>query len=205
MKFPQSQIILTYTLLLALNWTVGCKQTEPVKARVPVNYFSMQVNGQLWTPYQDSTDPCNSTYSGNYSELQYASGVVIPFYLFLAYRDPGGQTGVDSDNYLRIQAMNVTKPGLYLLDGTYKENFDSYLTFNVKQVAGKSKRYVNNPNRRPFEINVEEITYRENASIPSIKGSFEGVAYNEIDVFDSLIIEKGKFNFKYMGNYHCGF
>ena len=199
-------VYLTLGLLLLISiGLLGCQRQEETKPKTPVNYFSMHVNGQLWTPYQDPIDPCRSTYSGQYTELQYSSGEIKPFYRFVAYRDSTGRADVYSDTYLRMQVMNVTKPDAYILNGFYGEDFDSFITFKVEQPDGSFKRYTNNARRIPMVVYVDEISFMKNVSIPSIKGTFSGVIYNETNPSDSLIIEQGRYNFKYMGGFHCGF
>lgn len=196
-----SQVKFTYSSLIIVSLLMGCKHEEP-KIRAAINSFSMQVNGQLWTPFQSKDDPCTSTYSGSYADLG-----DIPFYTIYAYRDPAGRADAYSDNLLRMQVMNVTEPGVYQLNGTYKEDFDSYFLFVVQQPAGNATFYVNDPSRSPFIVNVAEIPTRKLATIPGIKGFFSGILYNEADPSDSLIIEKGKFAFDTMSasdKYHCG-
>jgi hypothetical protein len=202
MRFLPNKHLLLNSVWVALFCLVSCKQEAP-KAKVAINTFSMRVNGQEWTPFQDKNDPCSSTYSGSYATNLMRSGEIIPFYTIYAYRDPQGKADAYSENLLRMRVMNVTKPGTYLLDGTYKEDFDSYIIFQLPQ-----GRYVNDPRRKPFIIRVDQITTRKGATIPGIKGSFEGILYNENNPLDSLFIEKGAFAFDIMGagsKYHCGY
>ena len=162
---------------------MGCKNEEPLE-RTSLNSFSMNVNGQVWTPFQSEDDPCSSTYSGHHGFLN-----EMPFYTIYAYRDPEGIADAFSENLLRISVKNVTTLGDYLLDGTYKEDFDSsYIIFVVQQPTGNSKRYVNDPQRSPFIFNVEKFFPRKNAISTGIKGSFSGILYNEADPSDSLTI-----------------
>jgi hypothetical protein len=195
-------------LFSGLFWAIlvlltGCKSKEREEPKPPVvmNSFSMRVNDQEWKPFQSKEDPCSSTYAG------LASGSnENPFYVIFAHRDPTGRADAYSENLLRLQVMNVTKPGTYLLDGTYKENFDSYIIFVTQRP--KHARYVNMPSRWPFVVNVTAITNWKKLVIPGIKGSFSGVLYNEADPSDSLVIEKGEFNFYTMGarsDLHCAF
>lgn len=199
---------LFFNLIVALG-LAGCRQNEPVKARdrALINFFSMQVNRQLWKPYKSPIDSCRgSTFGATQSELQYTSGRVVPFYTFYASRDPNGRDGANSENMLRMRVMNVTEPGIYLLEGTYREDFDSYIMFQIQQPAGGLKRYVNNLARRPFVVYVQEfIAPVKGTSSNGLKGSFAGVIYNEVNPSDSLVIEKGDFTFGIV-NYpdNCG-
>lgn len=185
-----------FTLLLLL----GCKRDE-IRTKVSVNSFSMQVNKQVWTPFQAKDDPCTSTYTCQYGHLG-----ETPFYTIYAYRDPNGTANAESENLLRLQVMNVTEPGSYRLDGTYQKDFDSYLIFQTRNSAGNVRRYISDFRRSPVVFYVDDLYVRPGASIPSIRGSFSGVLYNEGNPADSLTIEKGTFNFNYVGvnyNRHC--
>ena len=202
MKILPANFLITYCAIFITSLLSGCKEEE-AKARVSINSFSMEVNGQLWMPFQSKDDPCASTYGGHSSDLG-----EIPIYTIYAYRDPAGIDDATSDNLLRIRIMNVTKPGAYPLDGTYKEDFESYFIFAVQQPAGNAKRYVNDPGRSPFVINVQELIPIKYSPTKGIKGSFSGILYNEADPSDSLTIENGKFTFNIVNvNYdrHCGF
>jgi hypothetical protein len=196
MTFLSNKHLLLNSVWIALFCLLSCKQEAP-KAKVAINTFSMKVNGQEWTPFQDKNDPCRSTYSGSYATLS----EIIPFYTVYAYRDPQGRADAYSENLLRMRVMNVTKPGTYLLDGTYKEDFDSYIIFQLPQ-----GRYVNDPARSPFMINVQEIIPIKGFISTGIKGTFEGILYKEGDPSDSLVIEKGTFVFNVVNsNRHCGY
>jgi len=205
MAFSRVKISAIGSIILGAAWLMGCgKSAEELnaKAKVAINYFLMEMNGQVWTPYQDPGDPCTSTFSG-------ISGGIgeKPLYTFSAYRDPTGRTDAYSENLLRMQLLNVTEPALYLLEGTYKKDFDSYFIFQMRQPAGEVKRYTNIPQRYPFVVNVEAITTKKAYTIPGIKGTFAGVVYNEDNPLDSLVIEKGKFSFDVLSaqyDYHCG-
>lgn len=127
-------------------------------------------------------------------------------YTIEAKRDPRDLPEAYSE-YLYLKVLNVTQPGTYLLNGTYKKDFGSSFLFVVQPPTGKSKSYVNDPSRSTFVVNITAITYWKQLSIPGIKGSFSGVLYNEEEPSDSLIIEKGAFNFHSLTssyNYHCG-
>lgn len=156
----------------------------------------------MWIPFQAKDDPCNSTYT-----CQFANLGEIPLYTFYAYRDPEGISDGTSDNLLRMRVMNVTEPGAYPLDGSYKEDFDSYIIFAVQQSTGNVKRYVNDPGRSPFVINVQELFPTKYSTSKGIAGSFSGILYNEADPSDFLTIEKGEFAFNILGanySHHCG-
>jgi len=197
MAYSRVRDIVPYSIFLLVLLLMSCKREEP-EARVPVDSFSMEVNDQLWTPYQSKENTCVSTYFYNFAH--YGSA---PLYTIYAYRDPTGRADAYSENMLRMGVMNVTEPGTYPLDGSYKEFFGSYIIFTVKQSTGNYKRYVNDHFRSPFIIQVNEIPLKEWSSIPGIKGSFSGTLYNEDDSLDSLVIEQGEFTLKYPGKDHC--
>jgi len=203
MTFLPNKYLLLNSVWVALFCLFSCKQEAP-KAKVSLNTFSMKVNGELWTPFQDKDNPCRSTYSGSYATATMRSGEIIPFYTVYAYRDPQGRVGVDSENLLRMRVMNVTKPGTYLLDGTYKEDFDSYLIFVTQKP--KYGRYVNDPARSPFVINVQDIIPIKGSISTGIRGTFAGILYKEGDPSDSLLIAKGTFVFNIVNfGDHCGY
>lgn len=195
--------LIVYSLCIVVSLLTSCKKEEPPKAKVPVNNFSMQVNGQEWKPFQSEENPCYSTYTSGYAHLG-----EIPLITFYAYRDLKGRADADSQNLLRMRVMNVTEPGIYLLDGTYKEDFDSYVIFQMQQADGEPRRYINMPKRYPFVVNVDEIAPKKGYTIPGTKGTFAGVLYNEADPSDSLVIKRGKFAFDVLTagfQYHCGY
>jgi len=202
MTFLPNKYLLLHSVWIALFCLLSCKSDEP-KAKVAISTFSMRVNGQEWKPFEDKNDPCSSTYagiSGGYGDK--------PLFTIYAYRDPTGRADAYSKNLLRLQITNVTKPGTYPLDGTYKEDFDSYFLFVVQQPTGKSKFYVNDPKRSPFVVNVTEIPVKKGYVIPGLKGSFSGILYNEADPSESIVIEQGAFSFDIMSarsDRHCGF
>ena len=205
MAFSRVKILVISGVLMGTVLLTSCNKSveEPkAKAKVAINFFSMQVNGQVWTPYQVPNDPCTSTFSGIYGGIGEK-----PIYTFNAYRDPTGKANAYSENLLRMQLVNVTEPGLYLLDGTYKKDFDSYFMFQMQQPTGNFKLYVNIPQRYPCVVNVEAIATKKGYTIPGIKGTFVGVVYNEDNPLDSLVIEKGKFAFDIMSaryDLQCG-
>jgi Domain of unknown function (DUF5025) len=180
-------------LLLACG-LVNCKHGETARAKLPINSFSMLVNGQLWTPYQNPKDICSSTFGGRYWEL--VTSDVIPIYTLEARRDPNGINDAYSENTLRLQVKGVYGPGVYVINGTYKEDFDSYVVFYAKQSPNNYKKYVNDPRRKPFTVDVGEIIpIKEFVAAKGIKGTFSGVLYNEADPSDSLRIDMGEFTF----------
>jgi hypothetical protein len=203
MTYLPNKHLLLHSVWIALFCLVSCKQEAP-KAKASINTFSMRVNDQQWTPFQQKDDPCSSTYSGSYATISMMSGEIIPFYTVRAYRDPQGKADADSENLLRMRVMNVTRPSTYLLDGTYKEDFDSYLMFQMQKP--NFRRYVNDPARSPFVVNVQEFIPIKGSPTKGIKGSFSGILYNEKDPSDVLVIEKGTFVFGVVNfGDHCGF
>ncbi len=101
--------------------------------------------------------------------------------------------------------MNVTKAGVYPLNGTWKANFESYATFRVIQPDGKSRHFSNAPDRTPFVVTVRELITDTPSFIPSLTGSFSGTLYAEDNHNDSLVINQGTFAFlKATSNFdHC--
>lgn len=128
------------SILLVVSALLSCKEEERKPRTAPLNSFSMQVNGEDWEPYEEEGNPCYSTFTGVSGDLG-----SIPLYTIYAYRDPAGLAEWRSKNLLRMQVMNVTEPGTYLLDGTYQEDFDSYFMFQTREDSENHNRYVNDP------------------------------------------------------------
>ncbi len=190
-------LILSCTLFLLFLMLTGCKGDEP-KAKVRTNTFSMSINGKQWLPYQDPDNPCYSTFIGSIA----GPGV----YRISAYRDPSGAAEWWSENLLRMQVLNVTEPGIYFLEGTYKEDFDSYFMFQIRPTMDNYSRYVNDPTRGDFVVHVHEFLPARLIPSKGLRGSFYGILYNEDNPLDSLIIENGEFTFDYIGagyERHC--
>jgi hypothetical protein len=135
---------------------------------------------------------------GNYGEQK--------MYTFYAYRDPKGIDDGYSENLLRIQIMNVTGPGTYFLDGSYKEDFDSYILFKAQLPGNDPKLYINDPLRSQFQVKIDQQIPIKDSPSKGVIGSFWGTLYDEDNPADSLVIENGKFIFRVV-NYHdhCGF
>ncbi len=186
---------------MAVSVFISCKEEERKPRTIPLNSFSMQVNGEVWEPFQEEDNPCYSTFAGTFGHYG-----EMPMYTIYAYRDPAGIAEWLSENMLRMRVMNVTEPGTYLLDGTYKEDFDSYFMFQTREDLENHNRYVNDPGRSAFVVIVKEFIPGRYSSTKGIKGSFSGILYNEVDLLDSLIIEKGEFTFAFVGagyDNHC--
>ncbi|MEZ0483381.1 DUF5025 domain-containing protein [Fibrella aquatica] len=198
---PKVTLISGYCLLALLSGIVGCHtdRDSPTAIPIPANSFSMQINGRDWKPYQNSTDPCYSTFKMQASALNH-----IPFYRFYAWRDSIGRADTRSQDALTIQIMNVTEPGAYPLNGTWKAHFESYVTLNMKQASGANKRYINSPDRTPFVVTVRELI-TDIPFVPGLIGSFAGTLYAEDDSNDSLVINQAAFAFlKLTSNFdHC--
>ena len=180
--------------MLLLLWS--CKQQEEQpEAKKPVASFSMLVNGKEWKPYQNPKDPCSSTFYAATGMLGWM-GEELPFYTVHAYCDLSGRGDAHSENLLRMQVMNTIAPGIYILDGSYKKDlFDSYIIFQTRKSTGDVKRYINDPKRKAFTVTIEAFLPVKGLSYKGIKGTFEGVVYNEDTPSDSLIIDKGNFTF----------
>jgi hypothetical protein len=200
MKTSSIQCLLYTSTVLIVCLTACCNKPEEPKARVPVNSFSMHINGWLWKPLEPEGDPCRGTFTCNYSEISGGN----PFYIISAYYDPNGKTDADSESLLYMQIMDVNLPGTYALDGSYRNAFDSYIV--SRQQPPSLKFYANNPQRSPFTVQVQDIFPLKYSFSKGIKGTFSGTLYNEADPADSLMVEQGQFRFAVV-NYHdhCGY
>ena len=195
-SLPENFRTIWLVCLLALSFGCAKRTEEPPpepEAKKPVNSFSMRVDGQEWKPYQVPDEPCNSTFMAMTGEWR---GVdVVPFYEIYAYRDSNGRHDAYSENMLRLVVMNTTKPGTYVIDGTHKSHFDSYVVFSQQQTMGGYNLYVNNPARKPFVVDIDEFLPINGSSTKGMKGTFSGVLYNEDNPADSLVISEGRFTF----------
>ena len=179
---------------------VGCQpQKDSPKVKVRMNWFSMQVNGQDWIPGVAPNDPCSGAFGSSYTDVTCNDGRgTIPVYFFRAFRDPNKDYDyTTTESFANFEFAGAKEPGIYSLEGSRKQEFTSNFMFGLKQPStGKRKRYINDPSRKPFIVNVKAI-YRDHSKvIPGIEGSFSGVLYNEENPSDSLIITKGEFMFK---------
>ena len=188
-------------LLIVGGIISSCQEDDARPSRIPVNLFSMTVDGEIWVPFQSKEDTCSSTYLGSYGFLGKS-----PMCTIYAYKDPEGIANHQSDSFLRTRIMNVVDTGTYFLDGSYENDFDSYFLFVTQQPDGVGKRYVNSPIRNRFQVHVKELDPIEGSTSRSFNGSFEGVLYNEKDSNDSLVISRGQFRFGSVNSTdHCGF
>lgn len=171
---------------------IGCTKEEVKELKLPVNSFSMYLNGNHWQPY--TPEPCYSTFIGSMSLLNEQ-----PFYTITAYKDSKGATDYLSDYQLRIQIMDVLKPGIYPTRGTYEQDFDSYAIYIDRENISSSEkgtRYINKREESSFFVQVDEILKIEGLSSKGIQGSFYGALYNESNPQDSIVIEQGEFTFR---------
>lgn len=177
--------LLLFPVLGLLIVSFGCRKSEHNKtSSKPVSVFSMKVNGQLWEPSSSADDPCYSTYRCMWSAVD-----EIPYYTIDASR------GVESENIFRFQVMGVTHPGVYNIDGSYKEDFTSYAYF-ITNKNEAHKMYANNMTDPSTQVTIEEIIPQDHLSVPGIIGSFSGVLYNVDDKQDSIIIDDCRFVFR---------
>lgn len=164
-----------------------------------MNWFAMQVNGQDWIPDVDPNDPCSGAFGSSYTDVRYTDDRgTVPVYFFRAFRDPNKDYNYTStESFANFEFSGGKEPGTYLVNGSYKNDFTSHFLFSQKMSGtDKRKRYINDPSRKPFVVQVEAIYRDYSKVIPGIRGSFSGALYNEDNPKDSLVITKGKFDFK---------
>ncbi len=194
----ETRLIIIYFVLITAVLE-SCQDDDPSSARAPKNLFSMMIGQELWQPFENKENPCQSTYIANFGYLN-----ADPMYTIYAYNDPKGIENTDSESYLRIRIMDVSDTGIYTLDGSYQNDFDSYFIL-VSNKAKEKKRYVNNSQKTPLQFHVEEIIPIEGHDARGFKGSFKGVLYNEVNPQDSIVISHGQFKFNVVNYYdHCG-
>ncbi len=201
MKLAIQKYHAIYGILIVSIIASSCQEDDAEPSRIPINSFSMVVDGEAWVPFHSKEDTCSSTFIGQYGFLGES-----PMCTIYAFKDPEGIDDAESENLLRTRIMNVVDTGTYILDGSYENDFDSYFLFVVEQPDGVRKRYVNNPVKNQFQVHIEELyPMEEGSSSLAYSGSFEGVLYNEQDSSDSLTISQGQFKFGSV-NYddHCG-
>ena len=121
---------------------------------------------------------------------------------FYASNAPREQRG----NFIEIRVMDVSKTGVYTLDGNRSDYFSSNAFFGLRLRPDEEPTvYANDPRRRPFVVSIEEIKFEPYSAIPGMKGRFAGVLYNEQNPTDSIVITDGVFRFKKLGADHCGY
>jgi hypothetical protein len=180
-------------LFLSLVLVVGSCQKEDLseeKKAVPLNSFTMQVNGQAWHPSQIGDDACMRTYQAAWSALNGK-----PYYNISAYRDTQATASFESKNVLKLQIMDVQQTGVYFLTGSYQQDFTSYAIFIINKPDGTHSRYLNKVNTPSFSVEVNEFIPVPESYIKGIKGSFKGTLYNETNPLDSITLSNGAFTF----------
>jgi len=163
-----------------------------------VNSFKMIVNGVLWEP--SVIDPCHKTFQCAWSALNDK-----PFYNISAYRDPHNSTSLFSENSFSMQLMDASRAGVYPINGSFLQNFESYATFVINDGGGKTV-YQNKKNGNSFHVEIIELFHSQLTSVVGIQGAFSGVVYNIDNPLDSIVIDKGDFLFKKLNRYdfnHC--
>ncbi len=183
----------------------GCRNEEAAKPQPkpqPVNAFSMYLNGRYWEPSPVGNDPCGRTFNGAWSAVG-RKDEQIPYYTVVAYRDPRSLTSAQSENALRIQIMDVQKPGRYPIADPYGENFTSHAVLGVNAPDGTYKRYVNKAGSDAFVVEISELLDPlTDMPVKGIKGTFSGTLYNAANPQDSVVITRGAFTLKKINWYN---
>ena len=182
----KKSIYLTFVILITI---VGCSEKEEIKkAPEPVNFFSMEIDGQPWEPSIIDDDACYATYRCEYSILNDK-----PYYTINAYKDSKSIASYESENIFRFQVMNVLDVGTYGLSEPFG-GFNSYARFAINK-DGTQKVYGNSIGESSLIIKIEEILPVKGSSLLGVKGTFSGVLFNIDDQDDFIIIGNGKFTF----------
>jgi hypothetical protein len=173
-----------------LIFVLGCNKENELKQDLkPLNSFYMSLNDQLWKPSLIDNNPCSSTFRCDYSEVD-----LIPFYTIKAYKDSQSRTNYLSENFLRVQIMNVNSTGVYNISDPYGD-FNSYARFIINEM-GVQKIYENSNTKVSSVVKIEEMIPIEGSYLTGISGSFSGILYNKVNPNDSIIIDNCKFSFR---------
>ena len=184
-NYLKSRLLLVIGLIFV---SFGCKEKNKIELKVPLNTFSMNVNKQLWQPSVIDKDPCYATF-----RCEWSAQNNIPFYIIRAYKDSQSRADYTSENYFRLQIMNVQSEGNYSINEPY-DDFTSYARF-IKNDSGNQTIYENSANKLNSSATIEEIISIEGSGFTGIKGSFSGILYNINNQNDSIIIDKCNFTF----------
>ncbi len=197
-------LFMRYLLIICLMQGLsGCQKEElpEEKNALPLNSFTMRLNGQAWEPSQIGEDACMRTFNGAWSAVG-KNGIQKPYYTIAAYRDPKATGDFKSENAFKLQITDVKKPGTYYLTGSYQQDFESYALFIVNKPDGTSVRYINKLNRPSFTVEVSDLIPLPESVINGIAGTFYGTLYNENNSLDSLTFSRGSFVLKKVNWYN---
>ena len=170
---------------------VGCtkNQQEVEKPVVRLNSFSMNVNGQFWEPSIIGGDSCYSRFSCQMSALSN-----LPYYTIIAHKDTLGVPDFKSEDYFRLQIMNVQEPGVYAINDAHGD-FASYARFINYEADGNRIIYDTRKDNKSSKVTIDELLPIKGFTFVGIKGSFTGTVYNIENPNDSMVITDCKFIF----------
>jgi len=175
-------------LLAFLLIVFGCNEENELE-QSPLNSFSMNIDDQPWQPSIIENDPCFSTFHCEWSAIDQ-----VPFYTIKAYKDSKSRTDHMSQNFFRIQIMDIDSIGLYNISDPHGD-FNSYAMF-INNESGTQEIYENSATENTSIVEIEEIIPIKGSDLNGIKGSFNGILYNKNNPNDSIVIDNCKFNFK---------
>ncbi len=209
MFLSKNSYFLLTILFLNLLLLSSCDKKEDVEAEPNypkrMNYFSMEINGELWQPSFIDDDTCKQTFKGSQSSLSSGS-----MYNINAYKDPNAINDVGAENMLRLQIKDVVRTGEYEIKNDYRVHFKSFVSFQIrKDKDGNNKKtiYSVDSTKNIFSFYVDELVDTNMLGAnQGIIGRFEGTLYNIENPLDSLIISNGKYQFKrtnWNDNCHC--
>jgi hypothetical protein len=198
-------------LFLNLLLLASCDKKEEVEPNYPkrMNYFSMEVDGELWQPSFINGDTCKQTFKGIQSGISKPKGI-IPFYNIDAFQNLNDTYNFTLKNFIRMQIMDVTQVGRYKIKNSYKIHYDSFVSFEkVKDENGNDIKsiYTIDSTKNTFNFYVDEIINLNSLGAnQGIIGHFEGILYNIKNPADSVIITNGQYKFtrlNWIDDCHC--
>lgn len=180
----------TKTLLLNIILLVivlSCDEIT-IDKNEKLNNFELILDGQPWSPSIIEKDTCQQAFYCTESSI---NGSV--FYTIYAYRDSNSIGNYRSDNYFRLQIMDVNHIGTYQISDKYGD-FTSYARF-IDNSSGFRKIYDNHMHRSPT-VEIQELIPVERGSWTGIRGRFSGTLFNTENQSDSIVIKDCEFLFR---------
>lgn len=213
MFISKKSYFLLAVLSLNLLLLASCNKKEYVEAEPNypkrMNYFSMEVDGELWQPSVIDNDTCRQSFKGLQSGTTKPEGI-IPFYNIDAFQNLNDTYNFALKNFLRMQIMGVTRVGKYDIKNSYEIHYDSFVSFEkVKDENGNDIKsiYTIDSTKNTFNFYVDEIiNLNSSGAKQGIIGHFEGILYNIKNPADSVVITNGQYKFtrlNWIDDCHC--
>ncbi len=201
MKTNLFRVLGNTVLLFVMLLFDSCKKEDATKLQEMrvMNIFTMQLNGQNWKPSLYDDDTCRPRYVGAWSSVT-KSGYENQLFTITAFSNLSNSTSGQSD-HLEIQITDVTRKGRYDLTGHWHYHDNAYAVFRRTTAGNTTVVYMSKEKTSSFTVQVDDIIPIRGSILKEIKGSFEGTVYRVDNPSDSLVIQRGTFEFKKPNRY----